>query len=457
MQTKEKLNSFLKELSYGMVYEVLEEGKNNDELEKVAKRHKLKLPAKDLAVFKGIYAFVDKENLNGCTLPKEEVEKALDTLNGKSVDFDHLRKKIVGYWLEGSIEKSGQIIAYGVFFKGSLQDEYEELKSLLSEGKLKISFEAWGTREDNGEGTDSYDLKNIEFAGGALLLTTEPAFAGAKVLEMAKTMSEPKGFFKDLREFQLEKANEEKFLEYSRMYTSDMQTIMRLLYEVTCPSCNEQYPQQVDNIDFTNSTVDTTCIGCGSQNEVMMSPRVKKMETARVIESISKKSDNKSLNISEDEKLMEEKVKQLEEAIAKLNEKIAGLEAEKASLTAKVVEADKKIEEANARVESAKEEAKKELEEATKVAAEKATKVAERKAELGEEFAKDMSDEDILNDDKFENAKLKKENAELKASKPEKASVKETSLQAGAKAEAKPDRIAEKQKSVRKYAFGVSE
>lgn len=454
-QTKEKLNMFLKDLSYGMVYEVLEEGKNSDELEKVAKRHKLKLPAKDLAVFKGIYAFVNQENANGCTLPKDEVEKALDTLNGKSVDFDHLRKKIVGYWLEGSLEKNDQIIAYGVFFKGSLQDEYEELKTLLSEGKLKISFEAWGTREENGEGDDSYDLKNIEFAGGALLITTQPAFAGAKVLEMAKSMSEPKGFFRDSKEFQLEKANEEKFLEFSRFYTSDMETISRLLWEVACPTCNESYLQQIDMIDFENSQLTTTCYGCNSKNNITLTPRVKKMETARKIESISKKSDSKEvLNISEDEKIMEEKVKQLEEAIAKLNEKIAGLEAEKASLTAKVADAEKSVEEANARVESAKEEAKKELEEATKLAAEKATKVAERKAELGEEFAKDMSDEDILNEDKFELAKVKKENALLKANKVEKAN---TTLTAGAKNEAKPDKIAEKQKNVRKYAFGDNE
>ncbi len=462
--SKENLNVFFKSLSYGMVYEVLENAsKDKEELEKIAEKHHLKLPSKDLAVFKGIYAFVNEENKNGCTLPREEVEKALVTLNGKSVDFDHLRKKIVGYWLEGAIEKD-TIVAYGIFFKGSLQDEYVELKKMLTEGNLKISFEAWGTKTFTNESETSYDLSDIEFAGGALLLTTKPAFSGAKVLEFAKDMTEPLDFFHDLQDVKEEKERQTKFLEYSRFYTSDMDVIARLLWEVVCPGCEEQYPQQIDSIDYENSTIGTTCYNCQGKNQIQMSPRVKKMETARSIEKIAKieatvqkieEKLDKSLIVSEDDNNMDEKVKlELEQAIEALKAKVVALEAEKVELSAKITEQASAIETAKADAEALKVSNA----EAIEVAKAQATLVANRRTELTEEYAKELKDEDILDEVKFENAKLKKENVQLKAkakveTASEKVTKEEVSLEAGSKQEA-VDPILLKSKNVRELAFG---
>lgn len=453
---KIKLNDFLKSMTYGMDYKVLDYAKDKEELDTIAKKHHLRIPAKDLSIFKGIYAFVDKENLNGCTLPKDEVEKALDTLNGKSVDFDHLRKKIVGYWLEGSIESS-KIIAYGIFFKGSLAEEYDELITLFTEGNLKISFEAWGNRVITNEKDESYDLTDIEFAGGALLLQTKPAFAGASVLEFAsKNMSEPKMFVYTKEEKEVMNKTEQKYLEYSQFCIYDFETILRLIWEVVCPACKAEYSQDVNMIDFQNSIARTTCLACGATCEVTMTPKAKVLSTAnavvekrKVIEI--KKLDNSSVQDDQNKRKALEETKTMDE-LQKLQAEIASikveLKAKEDALTAKeqeLVTVKASLEEAKVALETAKT-----AQEAAIVKAKEDTAmITTRKAELGE-FAKDMSDEDILNSDKYEIAKLKKENAELKvAKKPETAS---TGLEIGSKTKEKTE-IETKQKSVRTLAF----
>lgn len=197
----EQVNIFLEDLTYNCDYEFLEVAKHKKELEEITKKHGIVLPSNDLSPFKCIYAYVDRMNKNGCTLPRDEVKKALSTLVGKAIDFDHLRQKPVGYWLDAKLE-GDKIIAYGVFFKSNLKDDYAIIKDLMSKGNLKVSFEAYGIRQYTSPTT--YNLKDIEFAGGALLITTQPAFEGAEVLELAKervlelasVMTPPKTYLK---------------------------------------------------------------------------------------------------------------------------------------------------------------------------------------------------------------------------------------------------------------------
>lgn len=452
---KIELNNFLRTLTYGMQYTILEESKNKDELAAVAEKHHLMVPCKDLSVFKGTYAFVNEENLNGCTLPKDEVEKALNTLNGKSVDFDHLRKKIVGYWLEGSMQGDA-IVAYGVFFKGSLVDEYEELQTLFNEGKLKISFEAWGNRIYTNGSTTSYELKDIEFAGGALLINTTPAFPGASVLELAKNMKAPVSFIIEKGEDINMAKNKNKFMELSRFYLGDLESMLGLLSQVQCPGCGEPYSQDVNSIDFMGGTMDTTCYLCDANCTVNMTPKVKQNnENASSYKEakIKLKEDNPNL---EESKKMEEKIKDLEAKLKTLEEASKTKEDENASLKASLEDLTKKLEEAKKEVEDMK--ANKEAE--LKVAREEATLIANRKSELGD-FAKEMTDEHILNDDKYEVAKLKKENAELKAkaavttetaSTNVEAGSSKVTLEAGSK-NVEDDVIAKKQKRISELAF----
>ena len=254
---KISVESLLKEMTYGAEYRFLECGKDDDELQKVAEKRGIKLPAIDLSIFKCSFCFTNRTNLNGCSLPDDEVKKSLDTLVGKAIDFDHLRERIVGHWLDATLE-GDTMYAYGAFFKGNLQDDYETIKDLMAKKNLAISFEAYGNREFRKDGT--YDLKDIEFAGGALLITTKPAFPGAgviemantKVLEFAKAMTEPKQYVYGIERKKMEEAKKLK-VEKARMYTFDMETIMRLASEIVCPVCGLQGCVDVELIDFENN------------------------------------------------------------------------------------------------------------------------------------------------------------------------------------------------------------
>jgi hypothetical protein len=265
---KIKLNEFLRDISFNTEYSFLEEGKDDKELEKIAKKRGIKLPAKDLAIFKGKYAFTDRTNLNGCSLPKAEVAKSLDTLIGKAIDFDHIRERIVGFWLDAELIKD-TIFAYGAFFKENLAEDYEMIKDLMANKNLGISFEAYGVREFKKDNT--YDLTDIEWAGGALLINTKPAFPGAGVLEMANKrvleyasiMTEPKDYIK---------SPEEKRHEKARMYTNDMQIMMRLADETVCPQCGKQGCPTINSIDFEGLSIDAICPQCNCTMCVNMKP-----------------------------------------------------------------------------------------------------------------------------------------------------------------------------------------
>lgn len=276
-----KLELFLSDLTYNTKFQFLEEAKNKEELLEVAKTRGIKLPAHDLAIFKGIYAYVDRTNRNKCELPREEVEKALDTLAGKAIDFDHMRKKVVGYWIDAKLEKD-EIIAYGIFFKGNFKEDYDVIKELMQRDVLAISFEAWGKRELKGDGT--YNLRDIEFAGGALLIKEQPAFPGSEVLEMAKdrvlefakVMTKPDYFI-----------HQGKELEESRYYMWDTNAILQSLSEVECSSCNEKGTMDVLMMDYENNKAKTKCLYCASEMMVNMTPEAKLTKKGRKIKQVT--------------------------------------------------------------------------------------------------------------------------------------------------------------------------
>ena len=195
-----RIESFLQDFTYNTRFEFLEEGKDKEELKEIAEKRGIKLPAHDLAVFKGRYAYTDRMNLNKCILPSDEVELALETLNGKAIDFDHYRKNVVGHWIDAKLD-GNEILAYGIFFKGNFPEDYATIQELMEKDVLAISMEAWGSRNIHDDG--SYSLKDIEFAGGALLIKSKPAAPGSevlelsnhgKMLEMAKVLTPPESF-----------------------------------------------------------------------------------------------------------------------------------------------------------------------------------------------------------------------------------------------------------------------
>ena len=287
-----KFEVLLKDMSHNTRYSFLEQGSDDKKLQEIAAKFGVQLPANDLAIFKGTYAYVDRTNLNGCSLPNAEVEKALNTLRGKAVDFDHLRKRVVGYFIDAELE-GDEIVCYGIFFKGNFPEDYDIIKECMAQGNLGISFEAWGDHVAREDG--DYDLVDIEFAGGALLIASDPAFPGAgvlelakkeRVLEFAKVMTEPTEYVhnkKDLKKIETSakrdnmKLSEDakNALEKAKYCEYEFDMILRALAEVPYPKGEDEMEtwREVSSIDFDNNTAIITYQPSGTVVSVDLTPR----------------------------------------------------------------------------------------------------------------------------------------------------------------------------------------
>jgi len=546
-----RIEIFLKDMTFNTRFEFLEESKNKIELEKIAAKRGIVLPAHDLAVFKGVYAYVDRMNKNKCTLPKEEVEKAIKTLIGKAVDFDHLRKRVVGHWVEAEVI-GDEIIAYGVFYKGNFKEEYNDIKDLMEKDTLAISFEAWGNRNYGKD--KSYSLTDIEFAGGALLMKTEPAFDGAEVIEMskrervlefAKVMTPPKEYI-HTGDIKIEKTDIDNLPEMARFHVYDIAGIMKLISEVDCLSCKEKGFSDVLMIDFENNKSRIKCYNCGAIMNVDLTPSAKLVKKGRKIKKIAMvqkasidkngkkidskiEPDNKNTKGVKElsmKKLLEqykvETVEGLFQAIAKvsIDRELTADELEKAytlvdlkgttkdpndtsllkvqtkksdanetslinasitedevkGMITKIVKETKDAAEAKVKEDAAKAKdaeiaklkadnikIKEDLDKANakvkeldgKVIkldkAERDKKIKARRDELGEKITKDMKDEDILDENKFKMAKLERDNATLRAAKPEAAKKLDLTIGSKDKGSASSEEVS--RSKVQDYAY----
>ena len=187
--TNIELSAFLQDYKENSTITILEEGKEKNEIFEVAKARGILLKdSKDLAGFKNVYAFTDKANRNGAILPKAKLLKALPTLVGKPIDIDHKRRYVVGFYIDYRyIHKENKVIAYGIFFKNSFAQEWSTVRELFKKKKLATSFEIWSPKDKYKYHEDgTYELAEMEVAGGAILFETEPAFKHTMVLELAK-------------------------------------------------------------------------------------------------------------------------------------------------------------------------------------------------------------------------------------------------------------------------------
>jgi len=161
---------------------------NDHNILKIAAKRGIQYPSPHLAIFKSVYAKIEEANGNGVRLSKKAVEESLPTLVGKQVNFNHQRQgAICGYILDAWLNNREEIEICFAFFKDVYHDEYAEAIDLMENGNLTVSFELnseKATQDHLSDGTRR--LNDINFAGVGLLLNEKPAYAGAKVFEMAK-------------------------------------------------------------------------------------------------------------------------------------------------------------------------------------------------------------------------------------------------------------------------------
>jgi transposase-like protein len=191
--TTSSVKEFLKDYLSNSDTQLLEEGKEKNDILEVAKARGYNLEgSSDLAGFKTVFTFADKANLNRARLPKEKLLKALPGMIGKPVDVDHIRSKVVGHYIDYRYKASeDMVVAYGVFYKSNFGTEWETAKELFKAGKLGTSYEIWcpkSKRKALPDGT--YELTEMEIAGGGLMFKEKPAFADAKVLVLAQIVAD---------------------------------------------------------------------------------------------------------------------------------------------------------------------------------------------------------------------------------------------------------------------------
>jgi len=190
--TNIQVEDFLRDFEENSTVEILEEGKETNEIFQIAKARGIDLKKnKDLAGFKCIYAFTDRPNRNGAILPEKPFLKALPSMIGKPINIGHQRTYVIGHILDYRYQlKEKRAIMYGTLYKSNFIEEWEQVKKDFKAKKLNVSFEIWSPKNKRKELPDgTYELYDQEIAGCAILFRDEePAFDGARVLALAKKL-----------------------------------------------------------------------------------------------------------------------------------------------------------------------------------------------------------------------------------------------------------------------------
>lgn len=286
--TNREAQSFLEDVEQSSTIEFLEEGKEKDELIASAKKRGILIEnSRDLGVIKTIYAFGNKANANGAILPRKEFKKKLPGLVGKLMDVGHNRQHIVGYYVDYKyIVKEDKAIAYAVFFKSAYPELWKQSKEFKEEGKLSSSFEIWSADDKTKKNDDgTYELKDMEMAGGALIFEDEdnqPAFKDAKVLNIAKRCVGDKclhmsqkyndGNLITAGDSKVEKAEEFKCecIDCGHTTTSDSHC-----KDIKCSKCGGTMRRAERPGPGQPSETSTTCANCGEEIELEKATRVK--------------------------------------------------------------------------------------------------------------------------------------------------------------------------------------
>jgi len=190
MDNKKILANALLEIAKNSTTTFLADNEIDEEIKLAAKKMNIELPSPDLAIFKTIYAEIDKVNLNGVILPRKAVEEGIKTLIGKQVNFEHEGAgHVCGFSIDAKI-KEDKVETTNVFFKSLFPEQFEELKEKIKTKEAAVSFEIWNRCPETGESVvhelegGEREISPIIFHGTGLLLVHRPACPKAKIFQL---------------------------------------------------------------------------------------------------------------------------------------------------------------------------------------------------------------------------------------------------------------------------------
>jgi len=277
--TSASIQEFLQDYLTNSETSILEEGKEKDDILEVAEARGYNLKGNsDLAGFKTIFTFADKANKNKARLPKEKLLKALPGMIGKPVDIDHIRNYVVGHYIDYRYKVAeDMVIAYGVFYKSNFGDEWDTAQKLFKAGKLGTSYEIWCPKSKRKQLSDgTYELTEMEIAGGGLMFKEKPAFEDAKILEMAKkhveensidlVIASVKIYDNDeiissaamVAEAPVAQVEQKNSIETKPVVVDALVPPIVLIPKVLCGNCNKEF----DNVGFIASQSEKKCPHC---------------------------------------------------------------------------------------------------------------------------------------------------------------------------------------------------
>ena len=240
------------------------------------------------------------------------------------------------------------------------------------------------------------DVKeNLEKLGVSLEDVKEKVLARAEELQMAlKTELTPKKKDRPDEKSALNSEQGENLMAEEIKKEEQLEEKAEIKEEIKVEEKAEELPKEEEKVEEAEEKTEEEPI------EEAKEESVEETEEAKVEE----KSE-------EPEAEPEKSADELKAEIAELTKKLDEISKERDEYQAEIARRDKEIRDAE---------------------------VAKRKETLGN-YAEGLSDEDIMDEIKFENAKLKKEIAELKAKKPEKAEKEEETLETGRKGSSRSD------------------
>jgi len=437
--TNKDIKLFLSDFKKRSTLELYDSAEQKEELEKVAAARGIKLKDnRDLACFKTVFCFANEANKNNARLPKKQLLKALPSLIGKPVDIDHHRGSVVGHYLDYSYrEKDDAVVAYGVFYKSNFGDLWDEAKALFKSGDLATSYEIWCPQDKRRELEDgTYELLEMEIAGGALLFKEEPAFENARVLELARTQNSNKDLVyaskyneDDIISNQKDsiinsseeggnvmKVEETKdIVEVAEVTQEEVAT--EIIEEVVVEEASEEIVEETVTEDVESSSEEEAPNSEETVTEVVVEAEV----TEEVVEeTIEELTVDEAKTVTETKEVVVEDTVETEDGKVEYSYEVDGevltvyTMKDGETITDKTTYTRKNIYTA-AEVEAKVAEAIQAKDEEIAIVKANAQKIVERRLELDEAFNQQLTDEDVIDDMKFEIAKLKIENAKLKA------------------------------------------
>lgn len=196
MSNKKLIAQALFEIAKNSTTELIDDTELDLEIIDSANKMGLVIPSPDIAIFKTKWADIGKKNLNNVILPKKAVEKGIQTLVGKNLNFEHRGAyNLCGFCLSVKIVED-YIECIQVFYKSVYPEEFEELKEKIKTKEAAVSFEIWNKNE-KGDSVVNFledgtaEITEIHCHGTGLLLINPPACPTAKIFKLvAKKINE---------------------------------------------------------------------------------------------------------------------------------------------------------------------------------------------------------------------------------------------------------------------------